>query len=219
MTNRVTDPYSAGLTTGSTHSVAVDLADPAFRPAPWRTRAAPALQRPVDQTIYELHVRDYSVDDTTVPAAHRGTYLAFADEGLGRKHLASSRRPGSRRCTCCRRSTSRRSRRTAPSRRPRRATCRRCPPTPTSSRPASRAVAGQDGYNWGYDPYHWSAPEGSYATDPDGGARVAEFRTMVGALHSDGLHVVLDQVFNHTARRGRATRPSSTRSCPATTTG
>ena len=39
---------------------------------------------------------------------------------------------------------------------------------------------------------------------PDGGGRVAEFRTMVGALHADGLQVVLDQVFNHTTASGQA---------------
>ncbi len=66
------------------------------------------------------------------------------------------------------------------------------------------AVADADGFNWGYDPLHWSTPEGSYAVDADGGARIAEFRTMVGALHSDGLQVVLDQVFNHTTASGQS---------------
>jgi len=65
------------------------------------------------------------------------------------------------------------------------------------------AVAGSDGFNWGYDPWHWTAPEGSYAVDAHGGARIAEFRSMVGALHADGLQVVLDQVFNHTAASGQ----------------
>jgi pullulanase/glycogen debranching enzyme len=46
-------------------------------------------------------------------------------------------------------------------------------------------------------------PEGSYATNPDGTARIAEFRTMVGALHRNGLRVVLDQVFNHTSASGQ----------------
>jgi hypothetical protein len=65
----------------------------------------------------------------------------------------------------------------------------------------------QGRYNWGYDPYHWMAPEGSYASSvrtADGGSRVAEFRTMVGGLHRDGLRVVLDQVFNHTPASGQA---------------
>ena len=67
-------------------------------------------------------------------------------------------------------------------------------------------MRGKDAFNWGYDPWHFSAPEGSYASTAakaDGGARVAEFRTMVGGLHRDGLRVVLDQVFNHTAASGQ----------------
>ena len=67
-----------------------------------------------------------------------------------------------------------------------------------------QAVADADGFNWGYDPYHYSTPEGSYAVDADGGARVSEFRSMVGALHDMDLQVVLDQVFNHTAASGKA---------------
>ncbi|HEY1104640.1 MAG TPA: pullulanase-type alpha-1,6-glucosidase, partial [Agromyces sp.] len=66
-----------------------------------------------------------------------------------------------------------------------------------------QAVHDADGFNWGYDPYHYQAPEGSYAVDPEGGARVAEFREMVGALHADGLQVVLDEVYNHTAEAGQ----------------
>ncbi len=68
------------------------------------------------------------------------------------------------------------------------------------------AIRDADGFNWGYDPFHFSAPEGSYAVDANGGARVAEFRSMVGALHQTGLQVVLDEVFNHTAQSGQGER-------------
>ena len=64
----------------------------------------------------------------------------------------------------------------------------------------------QDGFNWGYDPFHFQAPEGSYAVDPDGGARVEEFREMVGALHGMGLQVVLDEVYNHSAASGQGAK-------------
>src|SRR5690606_38516301 len=68
------------------------------------------------------------------------------------------------------------------------------------------AIQAEDGFNWGYDPYHFLAPEGSYAVRAEGGHRVAEFRSMVGNLHRAGLQVVLDQVFNHTAASGQAPR-------------
>ena len=54
-------------------------------------------------------------------------------------------------------------------------------------------------YNWGYDPMHYNALEGSYATDPyDGRKRIVEFKELVKALHSNGIGVILDVVFNHT---------------------
>src|SRR5699024_4872319 len=70
---------------------------------------------------------------------------------------------------------------------------------------AVAAVADQDGFNWGYDPLHYQTPEGSYAAEgrQHGGDRVAAFRTMVGGLHSLGLQVVLDQVYNHTTYSGQ----------------
>ena len=55
-----------------------------------------------------------------------------------------------------------------------------------------------DGFNWGYDPFHFNAPQGSYSTDPDGAQRVLELREMVSALNDIGLHVVQDVVYNHT---------------------
>ena len=38
------------------------------------------------------------------------------------------------------------------------------------------AVAATDAYQWGYDPVHYGVPEGSYSTDPDGPARILEYR-------------------------------------------
>ncbi len=207
-TNRVTDPYSVALTLNSTRSVAIDLANPSFMPSVWATTPAPKLARSVDSTIYELHVRDFSVADTSVPAAHRGSYLAFNDAaGTGFQHLEQLAQAGMN-------------------------TVHLLPTfdiasieedpaeqkTPACDLPSYAAdseeqqacvtaVAGEDAFNWGYDPWHWMAPEGSYASTAataDGGRRVREFRTMVGGLHKAGLRVVLDQVYNHTPTSGQA---------------
>ncbi|MFF0271188.1 pullulanase-type alpha-1,6-glucosidase [Kribbella sp. NPDC004536] len=200
--NVVTDPYSGALTTDSTYSVAADLNDPAGKPALWTNTASPKLERGVDSTIYELHVRDFSINDSTVPAAHRGTYLAFADDGNGTKHLRSLAAAGlntvhllptfdiasipetNQQTPAC--------------------DLKSLPADSDQQQACVTAVAAKDGFNWGYDPYHWLAPEGSYATQKDGLPRVAEFRTMVGALHKSGLRVVLDQVYNHTPAAGEA---------------
>ena len=76
-------------------------------------------------------------------------------------------------------------------------------PASTEQQACLESIRDLDGFNWGYDPFHFQAPEGSYAVDPNGGARVAEFREMVGALHATGLQVVLDEVYNHTAASGQ----------------
>jgi len=203
--NQVTDPYSVALTLNSTHSVLVDLDDKAFRPKTWEKAKQPVVE-PVDQTIYELHVRDFSIGDTTVPAAHRGTYLAFADRSAGTKHLRELADAGL--TTVHLLPTfdiatieEDRSKQATPD-----CDLASYPPASDQQQACVTAVAGADGFNWGYDPLHWQAPEGSYAVHQEGGGRVADFRTMVGALHDDGLQVVLDQVFNHTAASGQDPR-------------
>ena len=55
-------------------------------------------------------------------------------------------------------------------------------------------------FNWGYDPHHYNVPEGSYSTDPHRGeVRIKEFKQMVQSLHQNGIRVVMDMVYNHTA--------------------
>ena len=54
-------------------------------------------------------------------------------------------------------------------------------------------------YNWGYDPYNYNIPEGSYSTNPyDGKVRIKEFKQMVQALHNEKISVIMDVVYNHT---------------------
>ncbi|GBO90066.1 pullulanase-type alpha-1,6-glucosidase [Marinobacter salsuginis] len=61
-----------------------------------------------------------------------------------------------------------------------------------------------DSFNWGYDPVHFTVPEGSYASDADGTQRILEFREMVQAATGLGLNVVMDVVYNHTNSSGLA---------------
>jgi pullulanase len=62
------------------------------------------------------------------------------------------------------------------------------------------AVQNNDAYNWGYNPHHYMAPEGAYAVNPNN--RIREYRQMVQGLHSAGLRVIQDVVFNHTSASG-----------------
>jgi pullulanase len=77
------------------------------------------------------------------------------------------------------------------------------PPDSDRQQAAVSAVAGRDAYNWGYDPWHYTVPEGSYARNNDGAARTLEFREMVQGLSRIGLRVVMDVVYNHTTASGQ----------------
>ncbi|PFG40535.1 pullulanase-type alpha-1,6-glucosidase [Georgenia soli] len=207
-TNVVTDPYSVGLTLNTTHSVLLDLDDDAWAPRLWEETPAPVIENPVDRTIYELHVRDFSIADATVPEELRGTYAAFALKGTaGTEHLRELAEAGMNTVHLLptfdiATIEEDRARQAVP------AIPADAGPDSPEQQAAVAAVADEDGFNWGYDPYHFSVPEGSYASagNQDGGARVAEFRSMVGGLHDAGLQVVLDQVFNHTAQSGQGER-------------
>lgn len=63
-------------------------------------------------------------------------------------------------------------------------------------------MSGLDGFNWGYDPFHYGAPEGSYASTAEGAAKVLELRSMVKGLADVGLRLALDVVYNHTNAAG-----------------
>jgi pullulanase-type alpha-1,6-glucosidase len=203
-TNVVTDPYSLGLTLNSQRSILVDLDDPALEPSGWDSLRKPPLDQYEDSTIYELHVRDFSITDATVPAADRGTFMAFthpqsagmrhlrdlAEHGLNTLHLLpvndiatiQEDRALQQEPACDLESFG---------------------PASEQQQACVMAVADQDGFNWGYDPLHYTAPEGSYSTQPDGTARTREFRAMVQGINGAGLRAVMDVVYNHTPASGQ----------------
>jgi len=199
--NRVTDPYSVSLTADSRRSYIADLDAPQLKPAGWDEAKMPSkVAAQTDMVIYELHVRDFSISDSSVSTTHRGKYLAFTEPGSnGMRHLRALADAGLTDIhllpvfdfatvpeTGC--------------------------VTPDTHGAADSelqqaavvADARNDCFNWGYDPYHFSAPEGGYASDAaDGATRIREFRRMVMALHAAGLRVGMDVVYNHTTTSGQ----------------
>ncbi|MEY3407146.1 MAG: hypothetical protein RL038_207, partial [Actinomycetota bacterium] len=178
VTNTVTDPYSVSLSMNSLRTQIFDPADPTYMPEGWDANR-PDFTSMKDASIYELHIRDFSVIDETVDEDHRGKYLAFtdktsagmlhlkqlADAGLTHLHLLPTfdiasvdedastwESPGD---------------------------LSGYDPDSEEQQAAVAAIANKDGFNWGYDPFHFNAPEGSYAVEVDGGARILEFRKMI----------------------------------------
>jgi pullulanase len=204
VTNLVTDPYSLSLAADSVRSQLVRLGDADLAPAGWSDLVKPAFRGQRDLTVYELHVRDFSASDPTVPEEVRGTYEAFtlpgtagtdhlralADAGLSHVHLL----PVNDIATIRERAEDR----TEP------VIPDGLAPDSTEQQALVTETRDVDAFNWGYDPYHFTTPEGSYASDPDGPARIREFRDLVAALNGDGLRVVVDVVYNHTHAAGQA---------------
>ncbi|EIE23312.1 alpha-1,6-glucosidase, partial [Coccomyxa subellipsoidea C-169] len=194
-----TDPYSRSLAADGARTQIMDLSLPDLAPEGWATDAFPPSITPTDISVYELHIRDFSASDSTVPERMRGKYGAFAlEETAGVKHLADLHSAGLTHVHLL------------PSYDygsvPERAEDQQTPEGDLASYPSDSpkqqeavwAVAATDAYQWGYDPVHYGVPEGSYATNPDGPTRILEYRCMVQGLHRLGLRVVLDVVYNHT---------------------
>jgi len=204
-TNVVTDPYSVSLARNSTRSQFVSLDDSALQPRGWKKLGKPYFGAPEDIVLYELHVRDFSATDATVPENLRGTYAAFTQtRSDGMKHLATLGLAGVTHVHLLPAfdfATINEDKSTwqAPS-----FDALAALPADSSEQQALvAATAGRDGFNWGYDPLHYNVPEGSYATDADGSERVLEFREMVQSLNQSGLRVVMDVVYNHTNSAGQ----------------
>eukprot|EP00913_Durusdinium_trenchii_P020748 g19488.t1 len=148
----------------------------------------PPFSHRADAAIYELHVRDFSAKDDSVAAKKRGSYLAFeeegtvgdrhlrrlADSGISHVHLLPTFDFGSVPERCEERLEAE-----MPS---------KAGPDSEGQQMAVMEVADQDAFNWGYDPVLFGVPEGSYASDPDGLARVLEHRRMHGV---DGPRLLL----------------------------
>ena len=236
----VTDPNAISLSANGLHSQFVNFNDEDLKPAGWDAHIVPVVESPEAMTIYEMHVRDFSILDESTPAEHRGKYLAFthtdtapvqhlqalADAGLTHVHLlpvydnSSINEDESEQINLdsyvfelCQAVRPRNSAIVCNGEEANTATLLSVFESyrgdEDSARSLATAMSGYDGFNWGYDPQHFNAPDGSYATDPQGVARITEMRAMNMALHNMGLRVVLDVVYPHTAAAGIATANST----------
>jgi len=226
-----TDPYSLSLSTNSEYSQIIDLNAPDTMPSGWQEQKDTPVLKPEDNIFYETHIRDFSAHDKALKnKQYRGKYLAFTDlSSHGMRHLKELREAGINSIhllptfdigtinedaeqlidsqdsieRACRVSKIK-------------AVCNittdksvsiaqyleSLPKQSKQQQALISALRGFDNYNWGYDPFHYTVPEGSYAVNPEGKARIVEFRTMVAQLHNIGFRVIMDVVYNHTHQAG-----------------
>jgi len=151
----------------------------ATNPDGWADDVKPELKAPTDAVLYELHVRDASLDPRS-GIGHKGKFLGLAERGTktpqgdatGIDHLVEMGVTH----------------------------VHLLPSFDFMSVDESRPETDNQ-YNWGYDPQNYNVPEGSYSTNPaDGKVRIREFKTMVKAMHDAGIRVIMDVVYNHTGR-------------------
>ena len=170
----VVDPYAKVVSLNGEKAVFA-LAESA-NPAGWEQDIRPPLSRLNDIILYELHVRDFSIDTSSGIGA-KGKFLAFTERGTefesgittGVDHLVELG-----------------------------ITHVHLLPV-FDYRSIDEGNLAQANFNWGYDPLNYNVPEGSYASDPaDPLSRIREFKLLVMHLHRAGIRVVMDVVYNHT---------------------
>jgi pullulanase len=171
-----TDPYARAAGTNGLRGQVVNLRD--TDPEGWGSDAKPAMADPVNSVIYELHVRDASMDPRSGIEA-KGKFIGLTERGTttpqgdatGLDHLIELGVTHVHLLPCF----------------------------DFMSVDESRLDEPQ--FNWGYDPQNYNVPEGSYSTDPsDGKVRIREFKQLVKAFHGAGIRVIMDVVYNHTGR-------------------
>ncbi|MDR2977458.1 MAG: type I pullulanase [Streptococcaceae bacterium] len=163
------DPYSIATIVNGRRSVVAEIPKENLGKCSWR------LQSPTDAVIEEIHVRDFSISDTSgVSEQWRGKYLGLVEEDTsnlyrdvsGFDYLISIGINA----------------------------VQLMPVFDFSSVDERR----KDGYNWGYDPQNYNVPEGSYATNPfDPMCRVNELKTAIRKFHASDFNVIMDVVYNH----------------------
>ena len=174
VTNEACDPYARAVGVNGKRAMVIDL--DATDPEGWENDRDPHYDNTITEAvIYELHVRDLSVDENS-GIVNKGKFLGLIETGtttpdgiptgldhikaLGVTHIHL---------------------------------------LPSYDYGSVDETAMEDNvFNWGYDPVNYNVPEGSYSTDPfHGEVRVREFKQMVKGLHDNGISVIMDVVYNH----------------------
>jgi pullulanase len=178
---RVNDPYARGCSANTGRTLIYDPQK--TNPDNWGEDHFVSLKHNVDAVLYEVHIRDFSINrNSGISDRNRGKYLGMVEalsrtpegESSGLDHL------------------------------------KELGISHVHLLPAFEYAGGDETqkadeytwYDWGYDPVLYDTPEGSYATDANGTVRQREFKQMVQAFHKNNIGVVMDVVYNHTAATG-----------------
>lgn len=172
---RTADPYARACGLNGNRSMVLDLSR--TDPPSWSFDHAPG--KPMEDVIYELHIKDFTWDPASgVSPRHRGKYLGLTEaqttlceDGIHPTALAYLKRLGITHIQLM----------------------------PIYDFGSVDEAGDPDSFNWGYDPVNFNVPEGSYSTDPTHGeVRIRELKQAIASLHEAGFRVIMDVVYNHT---------------------
>ena len=168
------DPYARTTGVNGHRAMVIDL--DSTDPEGWETDRDPhAGQNITDAVIYELHVRDLSVDESS-GIQNKGKFLGLVETGTTNSQGAPTGLDHMKNLGITH--------------------VHLLPSYDYASVDESKLDTPQ--FNWGYDPQNYNVPEGSYSTDPyNGSVRVSEMKQMVKGLHDNGISVIMDVVYNH----------------------
>ncbi|HIV98849.1 MAG TPA: type I pullulanase [Candidatus Ornithospirochaeta avicola] len=169
------DPYSVATGPNGKRSLIIDLRK--TDPEGWDKDKAPEKQN--ENIIYELHVKDFTYQRFNgIKEENKGKYLGLTEKNTVLLNDSSQKTGLSY--------------------------LKDLGVTHVQLMPvydfASVDELGSDEhFNWGYDPDNFNVPEGSYSSDPiHGEVRIKELKSMIKALHDEGIRVIMDVVYNHT---------------------
>ncbi len=173
-TREAVDIYAKAVGTNGLRAVVVNLKN--TDPENFRANDFSNPVSITDTIIYEVHVRDLSMDENS-NIKNKGKFLGFTERGTknsfgqatGIDHIVELG-----------------------------ATHVHLLPS-FDYKSIDESKLEENDFNWGYDPQNYNVPEGSYSTDPSNGeTRIKEMKLAIQAMHKAGLGVIMDVVYNHT---------------------
>ena len=173
----VVDPYAKACGTNGLRAQVIDLKE--TNPVGWAQDKSPNFSvsnKQTDAVIYELHVRDASIHESS-GIKNKGKFLGLAEVGTKNSAGQSTGLSHIKELGVTH--------------------VHLLPFYDYNSVDETKAAVQ---YNWGYDPVNYNIPEGSYSTNPaDGKVRIKELKELIKTMHSNGLRIIMDVVYNHTA--------------------
>jgi len=165
------DPYAKGSLANGKDNVVIDFNKTKID---LHLEDLPILRKNSDAIVYELDIRDFTVDKST-NIVHKGKYLGLCEENRKTKNNNPAGLDYLKLINIT-----------------------HVQILPMYDFKTIDEENIEKTYNWGYDPSQYFVPEGSYSTNPnDGYSRIIELKEMISALHKNKIKVNMDVVFNH----------------------